>query len=68
MAIDTKSKSFLRRFIIRPVLNAIDLNEPIEQLTEMRHIVTVFVNFVVTKTSDNDLIEIVDKIYVKLNR
>lgn len=65
---DAKSKRFLSRFIIRPVLNAIDLNEPIEQLTEMRHVVIVFANFVVLKTSDRDLIDIVDKIYVKLNR
>lgn len=65
-SVDRKSKKFLRRFIIAPVLNGIDLNEPVEYLTEMRHIVTVFANFVVSKTLPDELIEIVNLIYTTL--
>lgn len=58
-----RSKKFLCRFIVAPVLNTINLNEPIEFLTEMRQVVIVFANFVVSKTTSVELIETVDKIY-----
>ncbi|XP_058818168.1 adenylate cyclase type 10-like isoform X3 [Topomyia yanbarensis] len=38
--------SSLRRFLIKPILYAIDNEEPMEFLTEMRQIVTVFLNIV----------------------
>lgn len=63
---DSRSKKFLCRFIIAPVLNAINLNEPIEVLIEMRHVVIVFANFVVSKKSSVELIEIVDAMYTTL--
>lgn len=68
LTLDFKSRPFLRRFVIQPVLKAIDLNEPIELLTEMRHVVIVFADFVVKQTDDEKLVTIVDGIYKKLNR
>lgn len=65
---DVKSGKFLRRFIIPPVLSAIDLNESIEYLNEMRHVVIVFANFVVAKSSSEELIAIVDAVYNQLYR
>lgn len=62
----TKMKTILRRFMITPLMNAIDLDDPIEMLTEMRHVVIVFANFVVWKTSSLTLIHTVDSIYNKL--
>lgn len=62
----TKMKTFLRRFIIAPLMNAIDLDDPIEMLTEMRNVVIVFANFVVTETASLALIKTVDSIYNKL--
>lgn len=61
-----KSKRFLHRFIIKPVLNIIDLNESIDFLTEMRQIVVVFVNFVVAKSDSSGLVQIVNEIYNSL--
>ena len=62
----TKMKTFLRRFIITPLMNAIDLDDPIEMLTEMRNVVIVFANFVVRETASLALIKTVDSIYNKL--
>ena len=64
--IDNKSKRLLRRFIIAPLLRFIDLNDPIEFLTEMRNVVIVFANFVVAKSTSTELVEIVDRIYNSL--
>ncbi|XP_049548290.1 adenylate cyclase type 10-like [Anopheles darlingi] len=36
----------LQKFLIKPVLNAVENNEPLELLTEMRQIVSVFLNIV----------------------
>lgn len=66
MNLDNRSRKFLRRFIIKPVMNAIDLNEPIENLTEMRNVVIVFANFVIAAKSSLELIRLVDEIYTSL--
>lgn len=66
LSLENKSKKFLRRFIIEPVLKAIDLNEKIECLSEMRHVVIVFLNFVVEKTSCKQLIGVVNSVYTEL--
>lgn len=63
-----KSRMFLSRFIIPPVLNTINLNEPVELLTEMRQIVIVFANFVVSTKSSVELIRVVDRIYNTLTQ
>ena len=47
-------------------MNAIDLDDPIEMLTEMRNVVIVFANFVVRETASLALIKTVDSIYNKL--
>lgn len=47
-------------------MNAIDLNEPIETLTEMRNVVIVFANFVIAAKSSAELIRSVDAIYKTL--
>lgn len=49
----------LRRFMIKPILNAIDTQEPLEFLTEMRQIVTVFLNIVLRT---KDMLEVIDEI------
>lgn len=47
-------------------MNAIDLDDPIEMLTEMRNVVIVFANFVVWETASLALIKRVNSIYTKL--
>lgn len=63
---NNKATQFFRRFIIRPLLNAIDLDESIDFLTEMRHVVIVFANFIVPRTTASDLIDILNRIYIDL--
>ncbi|CRK95608.1 CLUMA_CG009067, isoform A [Clunio marinus] len=48
-------------------MNAIDLNEGIDNLSEMRHIVIVFSNFVVPYKTPNEFVVIVDNIFKKLS-
>ena len=53
-------KHLLPRFLIPPLYNAIESNEPIDYLTEMRQVVTVFINIVTKKISLLELIELAD--------
>lgn len=61
-------KKALRRFIINPLLRAIDMGESIDSLVEMRHVVITFANFIVYGTKSSDILSITDRIYKKLNR
>lgn len=63
---DDEMKTFLRSFIIPPVLKAIDADEPLELLTEMRHCVIVFCNFAIPHVESLKLIEVVNSIYIPL--
>ena len=51
--------SSLQKFLIKPVLNAVENNEPLELLTEMRQIVTVFLNIVL---KPRDVVEMIKEI------
>lgn len=53
---------YLSNFIIRPVWRIIEVDEPLEYLTEMRQVIVVFVNVVLEKTSMSNLIGYTDKI------
>lgn len=53
----------LRHFILSPVIKAIENEEPMEYLTEMRFVVILFLN-VITDVSDGQaLLQVVDKAY-----
>lgn len=68
LSLEPKAKKFLRRFVVTPVLNAIERFEPMELLTEMRDVVIVFANFIVEMSSPQSLINVVDLVYTKLCR
>ncbi|KAB0803414.1 hypothetical protein PPYR_00384 [Photinus pyralis] len=53
-AADMNSKQDLRKFIITPIMRGIDLDEPLEYLTEMRQIVIVFINVTVDPHMDTE--------------
>ena len=57
----------LRRFIIPPLLNFIDWDDPIDLLTEMRNVVIVFANFVVPYMSSVRLVKVLDRTYKHLH-
>lgn len=63
LSMEMHAKRFLCRFIIPPVLKSVHLNEPIEQLSEMRNVVIVFGNFIVESQSSEQLIKTIDSIY-----
>ncbi|XP_055642241.1 adenylate cyclase type 10-like [Toxorhynchites rutilus septentrionalis] len=58
--------SALRRFMIKPILNAIDTKEPLEFLTEMRQIVTVFLNIVLKPKDVQAVVEEINSIFTSL--
>uniref|UniRef100_A0A182P363 Guanylate cyclase domain-containing protein n=1 Tax=Anopheles epiroticus TaxID=199890 RepID=A0A182P363_9DIPT len=58
--------SSLQKFLIKPVLNAVENNEPLELLTEMRQIVTVFLNIVIKPRDVVKLIEEIDSIFTNV--
>ncbi|KAJ8717345.1 hypothetical protein PYW08_005744 [Mythimna loreyi] len=55
--------SGLRRFMATPVLRAVDNEEPMEFLTEVRRVVVVFLNIITRTVTDDALIELVDAVY-----
>ncbi|XP_035907479.1 adenylate cyclase type 10-like isoform X1 [Anopheles stephensi] len=55
--------SSLQKFLIKPVLNAVENNEPLELLTEMRQIVTVFLNIVLKPRDVTALIKEINSIF-----
>ncbi|XP_055544370.1 adenylate cyclase type 10-like isoform X2 [Wyeomyia smithii] len=58
--------SSLRRFLIKPILFAIDNEEPMEFLTEMRQIVTVFLNIVLRPKEVSAVISEINSILISL--
>lgn len=63
-AAKTGLKEDLRKFIIPPIMRGIDLDEPLEYLTEMRQIVIVFMNVVVEPKIDIlEYIKLIDTSY-----
>lgn len=62
-AISKNLQDYLRRFIIAPVVRAVDLGEPLEYLTEMRQVVIVFVNIVTKVHQLKELEYLCDLVY-----
>ncbi|XP_071446258.1 adenylate cyclase type 10-like [Hetaerina americana] len=58
-----KDASFLRSFIIAPVLMQVDHQQPLEYLTEMRNVVTMFVNILSSPVSSDHFISLIDDIF-----
>jgi adenylate cyclase 10 len=68
ISLENRSRKFLRRFLLKPLMKLIDSGEAIETLLEMRRVVVVFANFVVNYKSAEDLIDITQRIYTTLTR
>ncbi|XP_022909660.1 adenylate cyclase type 10-like [Onthophagus taurus] len=62
-AVKMNLKEHLRKYIIKPVMRGIDMNEPLEYLTEMRQITILFMNVVITKIKIDDFVDLVDTCY-----
>lgn len=53
----------LRRFMLRPILRAVDNDEPMNFLAEVRHVLIVFINIITKTVTDDILISVVDAAY-----
>lgn len=49
-AIKKNLREKLRRFVVPPVMRGIELNEPLEFLTEVRHVVILILNIIIEET------------------
>lgn len=67
-AVQTSWHPGLRRFMAKPVLRAVDNEEPMDFLTEIRRVVVVFLNIITRTVTDDALIELVDAVYKLVSR
>ncbi|XP_043487530.1 adenylate cyclase type 10-like [Polistes fuscatus] len=56
-------KDALRSYMLKPVIRSVEMDEPLEYLTEMRQVVIVFVNAIVSEMRKKQLIKLVDAAY-----
>ena len=56
-------KNSLRSYMLRPVIRSVEMDEPLEYLTEMRQVVILFINIITTVVSNEELISLVDTTY-----
>ncbi|XP_011690793.1 PREDICTED: adenylate cyclase type 10-like [Wasmannia auropunctata] len=56
-------KDSLRSYMLRPVIRSVELDEPLEHLTEMRQVVILFINVITTVMDNEELISLVSAAY-----
>ncbi|XP_022816749.1 adenylate cyclase type 10-like [Spodoptera litura] len=57
----------LRRFMALPVLRAVENDEPMDFLTEIRRVIVVFLNIITRTVTPDVLIELVDTVYKRVS-
>lgn len=58
----------LKSYILRPVIRSVDMDEPLDYLTEIRQVVIVFVNVISKTMNRKTLIKFVNSAYVFICR
>lgn len=58
----------LRRYMTTPVIRAVDNDEPMDFLTEVRRVVVVFLNIITKTVTPDVLIDVVDTAYKYISR
>ncbi|KAG5306968.1 ADCYA cyclase, partial [Acromyrmex insinuator] len=56
-------KDLLRCYMLRPVIRSVEMDEPLEYLTEMRQVVILFINIITTVMDNKQLVSLVDRAY-----
>nr|XP_034172604.1 adenylate cyclase type 10-like isoform X1 [Osmia lignaria] len=56
-------KDALRSYMLRPVVRSVEMDEPLEYLTEMRQVVILFINVITSNISKRALIALVNATY-----
>jgi len=56
-------KDALKSYLIKPVIRSVEMNEPLDHLTEMRQVVIVFMNIITLDMQKKELISLVKETY-----
>ncbi|XP_044006022.1 adenylate cyclase type 10-like [Aphidius gifuensis] len=56
-------KEDLKSYMLRPVMRSVELDEPLEHLTEIRQVVIVFINIVTNSIGKKRMIDLIDSAY-----
>lgn len=56
-------KEELKSYMLRPVTRSVELDEPLEHLTEIRQVVIVFINIVTNSIGKKRMIDLIDSAY-----
>ncbi|KAK9310730.1 hypothetical protein QLX08_000044 [Tetragonisca angustula] len=56
-------KGVLKSYMLRPVIRSVEMDEPLEYLTEMRQVVILFINIITSNVDKQTLILLVDFVY-----
>lgn len=56
-------KGALKSYMLRPVIRSVEMDEPLEYLTEMRQVVILFINVITSNVDKHTLILLVDSAY-----
>lgn len=56
-------KGALKSYMLRPVIRSVEMDEPLEYLTEMRQVVILFINIITSNVDKQTLILLVDFVY-----
>ncbi|KAK1122954.1 hypothetical protein K0M31_008592 [Melipona bicolor] len=56
-------KEALKSYMLRPVIRSVEMDEPLEYLTEMRQVVILFINVITSNVDKHTLIPLVDSTY-----
>lgn len=63
-AAKAKINNELRSYIQRPVVRSVEMDEPLEYLTEIRQVVIVFVNIITEEMNRKTLIKLVNAAFL----
>lgn len=62
-AAESHLKASLKSYMLRPVIRSVEMDEPLEYLTEMRQVVILFINVITVDAYKEVLVNLVNIIY-----
>lgn len=62
-AAESHLKGALKSYMLRPVIRSVEMDEPLEYLTEMRQVVILFINVITIDAYKQELVSLVNIVY-----
>lgn len=62
-AAESHLKGALKSYMLRPVIRSVEMDEPLEYLTEMRQVVILFINVITIDVYKEALVNLVNIVY-----